>query len=870
MPISGGAGSETQNMEAIRQMLRHHTGNGRELADIFPMESRIRHIRARLEAHLGDDGMLKNDDVRDLYGVYGYKCSKPWCQSFLKGFATSKRRDLHLSEHERPFRCDVRGCHGYAIGFCTEGDLIKHSTRLHSDDDDESHFPYMQSMAAVDVFRAASKGNLDRVKELVESGVDINASNDDKEGTFPLYLAAKGGHIDVCHYLLDHGATVDAQCRKTRKTALHIAALNDDAEIARLLVSKHGPGGYMQHRNSSGLSPIGLAFKKDHKSVIAAFPPEMRLHKDCKGNDCLEAMAEFQGKTLLGDFTLITGAIVRGDADRAAAMITSSCVDLNYGASAKRDESPLHLALRSKFPQIRTIIAQALLQTGRVDVNWKDSEGIVPLQVACESNASEPLIRDLLAKTRFPLVGGGSLVWSLLGNSSFFDTTKRDGAAELLVKILEATSFSDIDAPGPQGSLLLHHVCRRGYVGAVEVLVTRIRSRDKRDSDGYTPLHLTVRHGEGDFMAVVEILLRHEGYGNLQTTANRNYSLARSASERPAGQRELILERLFWKDHAITGGIAESGITALHFGAWALDPATVERSIAENSANINKSASRLPDAWEQNLEMATADITCPMARGLFLTPLLLAFNTTPGPDKNLSGFGVWDTSRATRTAVVRLILECETLDLSHVFHNVQEHYQVVLIRLFAKLAGEWMSVQLAARGLTLPWKLMMWDGAPGSGLIFVEDPDKYRLKRAVPRELVVAILCGGRCKFLDVLRDNLNFAVYILHWENLQRGDLELTEEEEILMHVYRYACTDGSSKDLERIIVLGLDGARALFQAIRAGNSRLVNMLVDTGLMLDENVAVEDESGLTAYELAREMGHMGIAESLRARSGSL
>ncbi|XP_015440415.1 PREDICTED: general transcription factor II-I repeat domain-containing protein 2-like [Dufourea novaeangliae] len=70
--------------------------------------------------------------------------------------------------------------------------------------------------------RAARAGQLEKVLEYLESGVDINASN--ANGLNALHLAAKDGHLEIVRELLNRGAVVDAATKKGN-TALHIASL---------------------------------------------------------------------------------------------------------------------------------------------------------------------------------------------------------------------------------------------------------------------------------------------------------------------------------------------------------------------------------------------------------------------------------------------------------------------------------------------------------------------------------------------------------------------------------------------------------------------------------------------------------------------
>ena len=53
----------------------------------------------------------------------------------------------------------------------------------------------------------ASKGDVNAIKELLEEGADVNAS--DYDGRTALHLAASEGHGHVVELLLNHGANVN-------------------------------------------------------------------------------------------------------------------------------------------------------------------------------------------------------------------------------------------------------------------------------------------------------------------------------------------------------------------------------------------------------------------------------------------------------------------------------------------------------------------------------------------------------------------------------------------------------------------------------------------------------------------------------------
>ncbi len=76
-------------------------------------------------------------------------------------------------------------------------------------------------MGWTDLHKAASAGDVERVKELLKKGANPNTK--DIDGQTPLHMAASGGHFDVVKLLLEHGADPNVQ-DKDGATPLHKAA----------------------------------------------------------------------------------------------------------------------------------------------------------------------------------------------------------------------------------------------------------------------------------------------------------------------------------------------------------------------------------------------------------------------------------------------------------------------------------------------------------------------------------------------------------------------------------------------------------------------------------------------------------------------
>lgn len=117
-----------------------------------------------------------------------------------------------------------------------------------------------------EIIKAAKKGDLDRVKELlkVDSGL-INAR--DSDGSTPLHCATWKGHPDIVEFLVESGADVNALNSNDHwgTTPLHAAAHANQTAIVKVLL-EHGAD--VKALDMNGKTP--LEHTEFHKAKAAA------------------------------------------------------------------------------------------------------------------------------------------------------------------------------------------------------------------------------------------------------------------------------------------------------------------------------------------------------------------------------------------------------------------------------------------------------------------------------------------------------------------------------------------------------------------------------------------------------------------------
>jgi len=109
-----------------------------------------------------------------------------------------------------------------------------------------------------ELLKAAEKGDVDRVRELLRRGANPNTRG--KDGITPLHLAAHHGYVGIARLLLEHGADVNAR-DKDGYTPLHWTAFYGKYDVARhdvarLLLNR---GADVDARDRYDSTPLHLA-----------------------------------------------------------------------------------------------------------------------------------------------------------------------------------------------------------------------------------------------------------------------------------------------------------------------------------------------------------------------------------------------------------------------------------------------------------------------------------------------------------------------------------------------------------------------------------------------------------------------------------
>jgi ankyrin repeat protein/beta-lactamase regulating signal transducer with metallopeptidase domain len=339
------------------------------------------------------------------------------------------------------------------------------------------------------IYLAACRGDLDRVRTLLEEGADVNAK--DEFGCTPLHWAARARSPEVARLLIKNGANVDAASGPDALTPfmaarqlpiieflisagadirsqenlskLHDACSVGDIELIKFLIDK---GADINARNNRGATPLCAAAGGDHQKVVELLLDEgadINTRGRRGATPLWTAVRNFSKET--AEFLIEKGANINTPDDRGVTPLdvaeqrgSTDMVELlqQHGA-IKGSPNLLGIINSGDIEQVKLLISQG------ADINVKNSNGLTPLYLASQEG--------------------------------------RKDVVELLID-----NGADINAKNNNGITPLHRAAREGHKDVVELLISRGADINVKNTRGQTPLDLAQQRGHTE---IVELLKNH-------------------------------------------------------------------------------------------------------------------------------------------------------------------------------------------------------------------------------------------------------------------------------------------------------------------------------------------------------------------------
>jgi ankyrin repeat protein len=166
--------------------------------------------------------------------------------------------------------------------------------------------------------KAASEGDLERLRELLAAGISPDTADPPHPGTHALTQAVLRGHVEVVRALLDAGADVNVD---PDSPPIVCAASAGNEAIVRLLLQA---GASAQTRGSDGRSALSWACQHDHLMVVCALL-EAGVSRDADATDALAAASEAGHVAIV---RLLLDVEVRPSAEALVAAVGNHNVEL--------------------------------------------------------------------------------------------------------------------------------------------------------------------------------------------------------------------------------------------------------------------------------------------------------------------------------------------------------------------------------------------------------------------------------------------------------------------------------------------------------------------------------------------------------------
>ncbi len=385
---------------------------------------------------------------------------------------------------------------------------------------------------------SAKDGNLPRVKQLLDSGMDVHTRErrSPNFGRTALHYAAGGGHLSVAQILVERGADPNTKA-DTGYTPLHVASglhqrtlvefliakganvnaldargtplmaavSKEDEEMASLLIAK---GADVNLGDNQGRRPLHIALdieKPNLTKLLLKNDADLSLRSSehalplfflaaNAGYEDLVAVLHSRGipmniKSDDGSTLLHFAARShKGRGDILAKALVSNGIDPN--TQDKELHTPLHIAVQSGNARV----VATLLALG-ADVNFRDKNGKMPMDITAEEHFymhwpnHKEIVRLLIDK------GADAKVRSQNGMTLLHKAASQGDLVPLLIE-----KGIDVNGKANDGSTPLHVVCElRGdelYSNVVRLLKYGANAQAV-DNDGLTPLHrLAAQHGD--------------------------------------------------------------------------------------------------------------------------------------------------------------------------------------------------------------------------------------------------------------------------------------------------------------------------------------------------------------------------------------
>uniref|UniRef100_A0A672Q0T8 Ankyrin-1-like n=1 Tax=Sinocyclocheilus grahami TaxID=75366 RepID=A0A672Q0T8_SINGR len=317
--------------------------------------------------------------------------------------------------------------------------------------------------------RASERGHTAVALALAKAGADIHAT--DQMSKTPLHLAAQNGHESTVKALVHE----EKKSLKNQTTVLHMAANEDDATLAQVLLRN---GALVDTRDGRRKTALYHAVRHGNEKTATVLLKYVQKNLDGVVAALIDHGADVNSCNELG----YTPMLLAAEMGNPALMALLLRVGAQINSVTQDGLTPLHLASQSGHTE-----AVAQLLEGKADIHVKDKQGRTALHCAAAQ-------------------GEVSVIQLLLAAGSDANATEKEKKTPLHLAAMEGhtkavsvllAGKAKVGAKDMDGCSPLHHTARNGKERAAGVLLASGKTKNVDDKNVWrrTPLHLAAEHG---------------------------------------------------------------------------------------------------------------------------------------------------------------------------------------------------------------------------------------------------------------------------------------------------------------------------------------------------------------------------------------